>query len=277
MTTENQIRLPLIWPSIARVLATAAIFLFHFQGHFGYNRYNLDFYAILTFCFLSGYLAKINKETRYKWFITRYFGIMIPYWLVIIPVILVNEVIGYKEVSYFEYLATIAGGNMFLKNPIYVIAWYITFILILYTYAFIESFFRSYWRIAYIAISLLIFTFILGKIYYFIAFVIGIRLSEWFPEAVSVNPTPLMRMISLWMFICQKYCYSFFLIHGGLMLLFIKKVNITPTSVFINSFCLSIVMSILLYNIGKPLSVIAANETLQRTRGVSGFLKVLGL
>lgn len=263
MATENRICTPLIWPSISRLLATAAIFLFHFQGHYGYNEYHLDFYAILTFCFLSGYLAKVNKEKRSKWFIKRYFGIMVPYWLVIIPVILINEVIGYKDVSCFECFVAISGGNLFLENPIYVIAWYITFILILYTYAFIESFFRSYWKMACLAIALLVFMFALREVYYFILFVLGLRLSEWFPGTVSVNPTPLMQMISSWMFNCQKYCYSFFLAHGGLMLFFIKVVDIAPTFVFINSLCLSILVSILLYNTGKPLRVIAVNKTLQ--------------
>jgi len=262
MTTEKQIHQPLIWPSIARLIATGAIFVFHFQGLFGYNKYRLDFYAILMFCFLSGYLAKIDKEARSKWFITRYFGIMVPYWLVIIPVILVNELIKYKHISYFDYAVTIAGGNMFLENPIYVIAWYITFVLILYVYVFVESFFHSYSLISYIAISTLVFTFLLGKGYYFVAFVIGLRLSEWLPQAILVKSIPFKHYLSSWTFVGQKYCYPFFLIHGASLLFFMKIVNFSPIPVFVNSFFLSIVLSIMIYNIGKPISLIAANKTL---------------
>ncbi len=265
MTTTRPTSQPLIWPSIARLLATFGIFIFHFQGLYGYSRYKLDFYAILIFCFLSGYLARIDKKARYKWLITRYFGIMVPYWLVIIPVFLANEIVEYKHISFFEYIVSFAGGNMFLHNPLYVIAWYVTFVLLLYLYVFIESFFRSYPLVVCMAVSFFIFSYFFGEGYYFVAFVIGLRLSGWYPAKDRVQDS-LMYNISSWMFVCQRYCYSFFLIHGASILFFVKVVNSPSTTTFINSLFLSIVLSIVIYHIGKPISAIAADRMLRQVR-----------
>ncbi len=65
---------------------------------------------------------------------------MVPYWLVIFSVIIANYVFQYKTVSIVSQIVTILGGNLFLMNSLYVIAWYVTFVLLLYCYVFVESF-----------------------------------------------------------------------------------------------------------------------------------------
>jgi hypothetical protein len=266
MTSEDRIPQPLIWPSVARLAATGAIFVFHFLGLLEYDQYALDFYAILTYCFLSGYLARINKGARLKWGITRYFRIMIPYWLVIIPVVLANEVVQYKTVTWIEDTVTIFGGNLFLENPPYVIAWYITFVLILYAYAIIESFFRSYSLVICMILGAVAFGFWLGQGYYFLAFVVGLRLSRWWrPEYPIIRVSWLSRYSSQWLFVAQRYCYSFFLVHGAVLLFFVKKTSISENTIFIASFFLSSVLSVVIYRIGKPIQMLASSKGLKLT------------
>ena len=65
-------KLPELWPSVARLIATIAIFVFHYRALIGKHHYHLNVYAILTFCFLSGYLSKGRLLNPHKWFIRRY-------------------------------------------------------------------------------------------------------------------------------------------------------------------------------------------------------------
>ncbi len=259
------IRPTLIWPSVARLTATGAIFLFHYLGLLEYDQYRLDFFAIMTFCFLSGYLIKIDKKARHEWAIMRYFGIMVPYWLVIIPVMVVNEVIQYKTVSPAEYVVTLFGGNLFLENPLYVLAWYVTFVLILYAYIFAESFFRSYMVVICRLIGAVIFVFLFRKGFYFIAFFVGIFMSGRQRSESDIGGDRRIGDVSLWLFVAQRYCYSFFLVHGAVLLFFVKKTNVSEIVLFSVSFFLSAVLSVAVYMTSKLLHILATDKALKLT------------
>jgi hypothetical protein len=265
MTSQITIRSPLIWPSVARLAATGAIFLFHYLGQLKYQQYRLDFFAIMAFCFLSGYLININKKARREWSIKRYFGIMIPYWLVIIPVMVANEIVHYKTLSPVEYGVTFLGGNMFLDNPLYVIAWYVTFILILYAYAYIESFFHSYQIAICMLIGAMLFFFWLGNGYHFLVFLVGLRLSYWWRAEYDRGGYGLRRKVSLWLFVVQRYCYLFLLIHGAVLLFLVKMTKVSEAALFLVALSLSAVLAVALYTIGKPLHIFVANKTLKLT------------
>jgi len=151
-----------IWPSIARLIAISMIFIYHFLAHSGKDTHDLDFYGILIFSFLSGYLIKIgNDNRRIVWAINRYFSIMIPYWLVIIPMVIVNQILQYKPATAISTITTVLGGNLFLTNPVNVTAWYITFVLILYAFALLHSLCSSLQKIVLVIVGALFFYFML--------------------------------------------------------------------------------------------------------------------
>ena len=130
--------------SSLRICATAGIFLFHILGLYGFNQHHIDFYSILVFCFISGYLINKLGKNAFKWFTKRAFKILIPYWIVIIPALIINRIISYKDTTVIEDFITVLGGNMFLDKKVYVIAWYITFVLLLYGFNYFLSFYLKY-------------------------------------------------------------------------------------------------------------------------------------
>ena len=252
-----------IWFSLARLASTFLIYIFHYLGFLEINnRYHLDFYAILIFCFLSGFFINITKGDRSKWIIRRYFGIMIPYWLVILPVFVANQVFQYKtDLSLTSYIVTAFGGNLFLNNPLYVIAWYISFILMLYAYAFIESFFAAYGKLLLGAFGIMLFFTWLGKAGYFLSFLIGLYFSKrCFVSWPRVNGSLMQKTASV-LFVVQKYCYSFFLIHGAILLFFFKITNVPKLGIFSFSIVISSIISIIIYKISENFNTIIINKT----------------
>ena len=151
-----------LWPSIARILATLAIFVFHYLGLLGLYQHRLSLWALLTFSFLSGYLAQSRGTARLPWVVRRYFSVMIPHWLVIGPVLVANWIVAYKPISPLTALVTFFGGNLFLENPLYVITWYVTFVLLLYAYLVVDSFLRGWPRLALTVVGFLFFRTWLG-------------------------------------------------------------------------------------------------------------------
>ena len=250
--------------SLARIIATIGIFVYHYLVLIGIYPYRLDFFAILTFCFLSGYFINITKYSRYEWIIKRYLGIMIPYWLVIIPVIIANQIFQYKtHLSFVDYTLTILGGNMLLSDPLYVIGWYITFVVLLYSYAFMESLFKSWKKFLIIVLGVFIFFIWLDKGFYFLSFFIGLRLSEWCAVSWSKEGDSFRRKITRILFVAQRYCYSFFLIHGAVLLFFFRKTDVSAINMFVISFIITILLSIVFYGTSEKLNIVIANKALK--------------
>lgn len=128
-----------IWPSVARVAATLAIFVSHYLGLIELDQYRVTFWALPTFAFLSGYLGQARNTSRVRWAARRYLSIMIPHSVVIVPVIIANWAFQYKPVSLSAGAVTFLGGNLFLDSPLYVITWSVTFVLMLYVYLLCDS------------------------------------------------------------------------------------------------------------------------------------------
>jgi hypothetical protein len=190
---------------------------------------------------------------------------MVPYWLVIIPVMAANQIVQYKQLSSVQCGITLLGGNLFLENPLYVIAWYVTFVLILYAYAYLESFFHSYQIVICMFIGVMLFFFWLGNYNYFLVFLIGLRMSDGWRSENAGGGDGLWRQVSLWLFVIQRYCYAFFLVHGAVLLCLVKKTNVSEAALFLIGFFLSAVLAVALYTIGKPLHFILAKEALTLT------------
>jgi hypothetical protein len=255
---------PALWASVARIAATFSIFVFHFLHLEGLPQHRLDFGALLTFSFLSGYFSDARRGSRGAWFAKRYFSVMIPHWLVIVPVLIANAVEHYKPVTATTALITVLGGNMFLVNPLYVITWYVTFVLLLYSYALADSFLHGSARWLLAAAGLLLFGVELGRYHYYIAFLLGL-LMQSLPVGQarrSAEPSPLSLRLFAW----QRFCYPFFLTHGAVLLAFVQKTELGGARLFAIALAISALSAIALERVATPLIRMAVTAVGGRPR-----------
>ncbi|MEQ1869334.1 MAG: hypothetical protein ABL961_04865 [Vicinamibacterales bacterium] len=241
-----------IWPSAARIIATFAIFTFHYLGLLGRYQYRLSVWALLTFSFLSGYLAHARGTSRRSWAIKRYFSVMIPHWIVITPVLVANWATHYKPVTAVEALITFLGGNLFLTNPLYVITWYVTFVLLLYGYLFVDSYFRGWLRLLVSAAGFAFFGW-LGYNEYFFPFSIGLCVAAWFPPRAKVARSAIATSIGRVSFRLQELCYPFFLAHGAVLLVMLRVTPFNPPVLFVAAFAVSVVAAFVIHIMSQPL------------------------
>ncbi len=250
--------------SIARIAATIGIFTFHFLGLSGLKNEGIDTVSIIIFCFLTGYLSFGMRTQPLSWLYKRIFSIMIPYWFVIIPVVLINDMVQYKKTSFLMDLITVLGGNLFLEHPIYVIAWYITFIILLYLFIFFQSIPKNIvtrviiWVTAWVFFSAILHTFS-----YFISFALGFFGARIIP--LPKKESLQMGMMDTILFIVQANCYAFFLINPGVLLFLSVNLKVTGFNLFCLGILLSSIGAIILQRITKPLIIMAANKALHLT------------
>lgn len=242
-----------IWPSVARVAATFAIFVFHYLGLLDRYQYRLSVWALLTFSFLSGYLAHARGTPRGQWIVRRYFSVMIPHWVVMTPVLVGNWATHYKPVSAVDALITFFGGNLFLDNPLYVITWYVTFVLLLYGYLLLDSFLDGWWRLVLTAFGFLVFGGWLGCGDYFAAFTVGLYVASWAPPRPRWSRRQLTRAFARLSFRVQELCYPFFLAHGAVLLVMVKLTHLSPLPLFALSLVISMVVALAIDRVTKPL------------------------
>lgn len=260
------------FPSLLRIVATLLIFIFHFYAVSGVEIWWIASYAIMAFCFLTGYLSSITLHERVKWLVKRYYAIMIPYWFVIVPVIIINHFVHYKNISAFDIGLTLACGSLFIDERLYSLSWYITFILILYLYVLIESFVDK--KLLAKAAGLLFFGFFLHTFFYFLAYLIGC-----YSKNIKRN-APAINKYRLFAFSVQRYCYSFFLVHGGVILFFYHKAGLNSYYLFSSSIIVSIVLSFIVYRMTLVVNKVLMHKTysliLLLSRSVCKFSSTLG-
>ena len=239
--------------SSLRIFAVMGIFLFHTLSLYKLENYNIDFYSILIFCFLSGYLSSnIDKLNRISWLKKRFLSIMVSYWIVIIPALLLNRLFGYKKTLLFGDLVTLLGGNMFLHTKVYVEAWYITFILLLYLFIYFQSFAKMpvlkgiCWLFGF-----LLFTYCFKKSYYFLAFTIGFYFSQFVSPPLKAESG--QHFLSELLFKIQGYGYDFFLLHGGILVFFSVVLKLGMIETFAIGMLVTILSSLLLNNVSRSI------------------------
>lgn len=128
----------ILWISFLRVGATLLIFIYHLQGVYEGPQYALDTVALVAFMFISGCLINGGSANlSIQWLVRRFLRILVPYWLIMPFVIAANEIYNYKKVLVGEYVISFLVGGFFLKNSIYAISWFITFILMCYLFAYV--------------------------------------------------------------------------------------------------------------------------------------------
>jgi hypothetical protein len=252
MRNKNPIdRQPVLVASIMRITATLLIFLFHFLCLSGFKTtYQIDKIGIFFFILISGYFSFQSGISPLKWFIKRIKQILIPYWLVISVVLIANSYIDYKDTDFLKNLIIFFGGSLFLENPVYVISWFITYILLLYfcvfVYYTIKFQYMKYFFIFLVAV--LFYTFKIGNIYYFVGFFSGLFFRTFREKQKNVtynnHQNSKNNIVSHYLFIIQSHSYSFFLIHGGILQLVFHVFLLTGLSAFTTSFFMTAIISI---------------------------------
>lgn len=223
-------------------MATFGIFVFHFRGLERLQTYKIDFFSILAFCFITGYFSNSVDQSPYRWIITRILSILVPYWIVIIPVLIINKIIVYKRTSIFEDLITFFGGNLFLNDPVYVIGWYITFILIVYFFIFSLSIIDNYIHKLILHIFWFVIFFIfLEKEYYYLSVLIGIFSQQNYN--FNIKNINIYNVFLKFIFYLSSGCYSFFLVHGGILLFLVNYFKVKGSFLFISSLLLTLLSS----------------------------------
>jgi hypothetical protein len=263
--------------SLARIVATLGVFLYHalnmleidvgkFLG-FGNNYFVVGLPSILIFFFLSANLASFGvKEQRLNWLVRRVSSIMIPYWFVIVPVVIINRFVLYKETTALIDLASVLGLNLFLENPLYTIGWFITLINLLYLAVFLQSLSKSATvRLAVWALGGICMVYLWDMSSYFLTFTLGYLSSRIIPRPKKNHSSMAIRDRIL--FVVQDKCYAFFLLHGAVLNFLFVKLDMTGFDLIGWGVVFTSVGAILLRKITIPLIKGACGLFAKQNRG----------
>ena len=252
----------LLWIGILRILATSMIFCFHFLGQYNIDNSGIDIAGISLFCFISGYLIYPVKNVGTKWIINKYLHIMIPYWLVITLVIIANIFVKYKVKETHELLIIFFSGGLFVNDPLYVISWYITFILCLYAMTAICNIHTNVVISTFLFFTSIAFYLIIIKrpYIYIISYIAGYFLKylqlRFPPRSIDKfnhhRPSSQLKKATIFL---QNRCYSFFLIHGGIVLMFVKIFHANFATCLVYSLLLTAILSHWHYKISRKIVI----------------------
>ena len=239
-----------------RSLATFYIFIFHCNGLYSVPNFGLVNNAFAIFMFISGYYTYLNGKDINSWFKRRIKRIFIPYWIVMCAAILSNCIFKYKEVTLFEYVASLLGASFFLENKLYVISWFISIITIFYIQTFLvwkqkNTAMRLVATVMFIVIAIeinippnFIFMYQLGLL-------INIALSTFFSPEFAIDTSPskykLFTAINGAVQTLQKYSYNFFLLHGGVLIFFSKLIHAPYATTLLLALPITAILSIILH------------------------------
>lgn len=217
------------------------IFIYHYLHLMDQPGYSLDFIAITSFMFLSGFFSRNKSGSWFVWLASRSLKILVPYWLTMSSVCLINLIIGYKYVNTASLIISFAIGNLFTPNSLYVISWFITYILIYYVFVTLINSTRSYAIKGALLIALILGNTALGLPYlYPIAFISGYGCGQnYWRKLDAVKPSDSQRLL----FKLQSYSYYFFLLHGGILLFLTHVLKASPLGTFVISFLLTLLLS----------------------------------
>ena len=244
-----------VWPSLVRIAAMLWIFIYHYLVMLDIEHYPFfrSIYAVMVFCFLSGYFSITIKSAPHKWILKRYFRIMIPYWIVMVTMIMANCYVQYKQTTILDTLIILSGGSLFLSDPLYIISWFITLILLLYATVYLYTVIPSPFKFVFLALAFYLFSLKAYASCYFISFFLGLFFRKNLDKnnRISASKSTFSRKVATSFFKIQGYSYCFFLVHGAVLHLFVKMMMGQPVKIFLLSFVLSGVSSVFLYEADK--------------------------
>jgi len=244
---QREAKQPVMMASILRILATILIFVFHYRGLEGLPKYPIDKIGIFIFVLISGYFSFQPHIAPARWFLRRVLQIMTPYWSVIFVVLVVNAVYGYKDVNFITNIIIFFGGSLFVENPVYVISWFITYILLLYLCLAVFLSIKYTWtKIFFLFLCGAFFVDNgIGNVYYFIGFFLGFFINKFFKNKLhSKHNNNIFRIINVYLYKIQNHSYSFFLIHGGVLKLVFNIFLFNGMLALILSFLITSIISV---------------------------------
>ncbi len=249
---------PNLWASLLRIIATFIIYIFHVLRIYDLPGYSFDIIGISIFCFLSGWFCYPVDKPVGPWLLNKFKRILIPYWLVILIVILANAAVSYKEKTLIELVVIFLGGSLFVDNPLYIISWYITFILCLYVMVSLYNYPKHpVSKILILVLSLLFYLYIIQRpLVYLFAFVIGYYLRFFVAEKqVKKSTTRVLLALNRSLFFIQNRSFSFFLLHGGVILFYAKILLLGPWPCLFASLITTLMLAHFHYLLVKKLTV----------------------
>lgn len=246
--------------SSLRICATIIVFLFHCNGlHAVPENSNLTF-AFSSFLFLSGYYCLNAQMEPSKWFFRRAIRIYYPYWITCVVVLAANVIFSYKPVTAVNVISLFAGANLFIDEPVYVIGWFVSCIVVFYISVFLFYSFKN------LLIKLIViitgYSFLSDNgipDYFFVFFFIGCIASTLVSRCRLTLPLPnslfysLFSKLSSSFLAIQNYSYEFFLIHGAVILMFTKIIEASYIQTLAFGFLVSALLAVLLKKITSKL------------------------
>jgi len=241
---------PLLWASVLRLTACAFIFAYHFLVLQDQPSYGLGSYGLYIFFFLAGWFAVYGNKDAVTWLKGRLRRILVPYWPVIAVVLIANRIVGYKETTLLKDAMTFAGLSFFVRDPVYVISWFITFLMMLdlsfFVFRVLE---KNSLRVVYLVV-------LLAAAHVWVP--LQIRAVELFYIGAGIGHLARgwdgcsgflsrrftwFRHINQALFRVQNYTYSFFLIHGAVLIAVFKALRMSGAQALGLALLLSIVFA----------------------------------
>ena len=241
---------------IIRFLAISLIFLHHYCKTIGVvNNYDLAaVIGIALFVFISGYLALAASTPDRRplhWFLRKFFKILIPYWLIFHPLIVLNSILHFKHYNIHNYLFELLGLQLFIE-PLYDATWFITYILILYLVIALSQLLKKLKLIilpaflittTYLIYQFTTFSYLKDNLFawalcFFVGSVLGQRykIRDFFYLSKKFTLTPLLEFSS-------RIGYTFYLIHGPILFSMNKLLTKQPELLFLISVSLTIIFA----------------------------------
>lgn len=126
--------------SLLRWIACFMIFFHHYLKSIGIiSSYGFSpITAIGTFCCLAGVFANSRSNTSLTWLQKKFFRIMVPAWIISLPMLGLNMLIQAKAKSIGSVIMEIAGLQFFVI-PLFEAMWFVTFILGLYVAVYLSG------------------------------------------------------------------------------------------------------------------------------------------
>lgn len=251
--------------SVMRILATMIIYKFHCEMQYDTSSKHHLFIAFSFFLFISGYYSTIVNKSPVVWIVDRLKRIYIPYWVVIAGVVVVNLFADYKEVGYKELFFLLIGGNLFVEHKLYVIAWFVSAIVIMYLCVFVMNYFRYISVRIVILVSLVCLLMSYGMpIDFFIFFGLGYAIHSILIQSglefkyifVNDNVYKFYNTVAIPIRFIQDFSYEFFLVHGGVVLFFTKIIHTQYYVALYGGLVATIVGAIALKKIASKIGVL---------------------
>lgn len=237
------------WIDIMRVGSCFVIFLHHFlKTNPSFHYYTVAVItAVAFFLFIAGVLAQSSNKTPEVWLKDRLVTVFVPLWIVLVPLLILNEIFLKKSITLYQLLIELFGGALFVGNPFYEAPWFVTLIVLLYVVSFLMKKNNSLLFMVFVFCLILYgFYYLRTHIIYFISiqllylWIVSFFIGYNFFRAKKIRD--LSKTINIFVEskidysiinlfkVGSNYTYHFYLVHGPI-LFFLSKVFIREREV----------------------------------------------